>query len=74
MGQWRVEVSPAKESESDIFVHMIQVGKESMGGLPKAKTVEGDKTLTVEFKYEDKKFCLTFDKTSDYGCKIEVIK
>ena len=72
VGQWRVEVSPAVEAESDIFVHMIQVGKESMGGLPKAKTVEDEKSLTVEFKYEDKKFRLTFDKTSDYGCKIEV--
>lgn len=72
VGQWRVEVKPATPSKDDYFMHMIQVGRETLTSLPKAKTFEDEKSVGVEFKYEGKKFKVTFDKTSDYGCNITV--
>lgn len=72
VGQWRVEVKPAVESKTDYFMHMIQVGDESLSSLPKTKTFEDEKSMGVEFKYGGKKYKLVFDKTADYGCKITV--
>lgn len=72
VGQWRVEVKPARPSKEDYFMHMIQVGEESMGGLPKTKTFEDDKFMGVEFRYAGKKYNVTFDKTAVSGCKITV--
>ena len=72
VGQWRVEVKPAIESKTDYFMHIIQVGDESLSSLPKTKTFEDETSMGVEFKYGGKKYKLVFDKTADYGCKITV--
>lgn len=74
VGQWRVEVTPAVPSRSDVFMHVIKVGAESMSGLPKTAVFEDDATIGVEFKYEGRKFRLAFDKANDYGCTIKVTK
>ena len=74
LGQWRVEVTPAKEACSDYFMHMIQVGNESLKKLPKTKLLETDSKLIVEFKYDNKKYKVEFDKTVKYGCDIRVLK
>ena len=72
VGQWRVEVKPATASKEDFFLHMIQVGDESLVGVPKTKMTEDAKSIAVEFKYNGKKYNVAFDKTSDHGCKITV--
>jgi hypothetical protein len=51
---------------------MIQVGDESLAGVPKTKMTEDDKSIAVEFKYNGKKYNVAFGKTSDHGCKITV--
>ena len=51
---------------------MIQVGGESLAALPKTKTFENEDSMGVEFKYEGKKYKVTFDKTASHGCKIMV--
>lgn len=72
VGQWRVEVTPAKAAASDVFMHMIQVGNNSLKSLPKTKTFEDAQAMGVEFKYNGKTFRMSFDKTKDYGCQITV--
>lgn len=72
VGQWRIEVKPSQPSKTDYFMHLIQVGDESLAGLPKTKTIEDGKSISAEFKYQGKKIKVVFDKTADYGCKITV--
>lgn len=72
IGQWRVEVTPAAPAKEDFFLHMIQVGDESLSRLPKTKTLEKGNTIGVEFKYNDKTYRVVFDKTVKYGCDIQV--
>lgn len=72
VGQWRIEVKPSQPSKTDYFMHLIQVGDESLAGLPKTKTFEDEKSMGVEFKYMGKKIKVVFDKTADHGCNITV--
>ena len=74
VGQWRVEVKPGKASRYDYFMHIIQVGDESLKALPKTKTFNNDKTIGVKFEYEGKKFNIAFVKDAENGCIINVEK
>ena len=71
-GQWRIEVSPKKPSEKDFFLNLVQVGDESLQALPKSKMNETANEVILAFDYNGKSYLLTFDKTSNYGCKIVV--
>ena len=71
-GQWRVEVSPSKAAEKDYFLHIIQVGDESLKALPKTKCSENNESVTLTFDYNNRHYTLTFDKRTNHGCKIEV--
>ncbi len=71
-GQWRVEVTPKKAATQDHFLHIIQVGDESLQTLPRTKTVDKPDCVILSFGYEGKAYTLTFDKRRDYGCEIKV--
>ena len=72
VGQWRVEVSPKKASANDNFLHIIQVGDESLRALPQTECKEGKDVVSLSFDYAGKHYSLSFDKTKRYGCEIEV--
>ena len=74
VGQWRVEVKPGKASRYDYFMHIIQVGDESLKSLPKTKTFDNKEEIGVEFKYEGKKYRIAFVKDAENGCIIKVAK
>ena len=48
------------------------ISDEKLKSLPATKTFENESSIGVEFKYNDKKFHIAFDKKSDYGCDITV--
>ncbi len=72
VGQWRVEVSPKKAATNDHFLHIIQVGNESLQALPQTECKDSKDAVTLKFNYEGKTYTLTFDKTKKSGCTIEV--
>ena len=72
VGQWRVEVSPKKAATNDHFLHIIQVGDESLQALPQTECKDGKENVMLKFAYGDKHYTLTFNKLAQYGCKIEV--
>ena len=72
VGQWRVEVSPKKSATHDHFLHIIQVGNESLAALPKTKCEDGKESVTLSFDYAAHSYTLTFDKTKQHGCTIVV--
>lgn len=71
-GQWRVEVSPKKASTSDYFLHIVQVGDESLCSLPVTDCKDGKDTAMLNFDYAGKHYSILFDKTKRYGCEIKV--
>ena len=74
VGQWRVEVSPKKASTNDHFLHILQVGDESLVSLPETSCKEGKDAVTLSFDYAGKHYSLLFDKTKKSGCTINVTK
>lgn len=74
VGQWRVEVSPKRASTSDNFLHIIQVGDESLMSLPQTDCKDGKETVLLNFDYAGKHYSLSFDKGQKSGCTIIVTK
>ena len=72
LGQWRMEVKPGTAAKNDMFMHIIQVGDESLTALPATTTFDTASETGVEFKYNGKSWRIAFDKTGNYGCKINV--
>lgn len=74
VGQWRVEVSPKKASTDDHFLHILQVGDESLRQLPQTQCKDGKDAVMLDFDYDGKHYSLSFDKTKNSGCTIKVTK
>lgn len=74
VGQWRVEVHPGKPAEHDYFMHIIQVGDESLKALPKTRTFDDGETMGVEFKYDGREWRIAFVKDAENGCYINVTR
>ena len=74
VGQWRVEISPKKAAKADNFLHIIQVGDESLKALPQTDCKESKEAVTLNFDYADKHYYISFDKTRKSGCSIKVTK
>lgn len=72
LGQWRVEVSPAKAAEKDFFLHLIQVGDKDLEALPATKRIRERGRVGVAFDYGDKSFRILFDTGEKYGCEVYV--
>ena len=72
LGQWRMEVKPGTAAKNDVFMHMIQVGDESLSALPQTTTFETDSEIGVQFDYNGKSWKVAFDKTKTYGCNIKI--
>lgn len=72
LGQWRMEVKPGTAAKNDMFMHIIQVGDESLAALPATTTFDTASETGVEFSYNGKSWRIAFDKTATYGCNIEV--
>ena len=72
VGQWRMEVKPGTAAKNDVFMHMIQVGNESLASLPQTSTFDTSSEIGVEFDYNGKSWRVAFDKTKTYGCIISV--
>ena len=72
VGQWRVEVHPGKPERYDYFMHIIQVGDESLKALPKTRTFDNREEIGVKFRYEGKTYRIAFFKDAENGCDIKV--
>lgn len=72
LGQWRMEVKPGTAAKNDTFMHIIQVGDESLAALPATAAFDNASEAGVEFNYNGKSWRIAFDKTRSHGCNIEV--
>lgn len=72
LGQWRMEVSPAKPSKDDYFLHLLQVGDLSLESMVESIPLEKDGTVGVKFTYGDKEYEIFFNTKNDIGGKISI--
>lgn len=73
-GQWRVEVSPGRENNNDLFLHLIQVSDRTLDkkSIPSASKLEENGMKGVQFTNEGKEYKILFSITGAAGGKISI--
>ncbi len=73
-GHWRMEVSPGKPRTDDVFLHLIQVGDQSLSKMVDSTLIEKDDTVGVHFQAEDKTIDVTFATKGDASGHIKITR
>ena len=72
LGQWRMEVTPAKPATDDVFLHLIQVGDLSLKSMVNSAALAKDGMQGVKFAYREKEYEIMFNVRNDIGGKISI--
>jgi Heparinase II/III-like protein len=65
LGQWRVEVSPAKAAEEDFFLHLIQAAERSGGAMVESGLLRKNGQAGVRFSAGEKECEVLFGTQGD---------
>ena len=65
MGQWRLEVSPGEPRAEDLFLHVIQVGDQTLQAMSATELLESDGTVGARVKSDEGTWEVTFATTGD---------
>ena len=65
MGGWRIEVSPGAPRTQDVFLHVIEVGDQTVEAMTDAELIEGEGTVGVSFAADDATVRVTFATDGD---------
>ncbi len=73
MGHWRVEVKPGSARTDDVFLHLIQVGDQSLKSMSSAQAVIGDDgVVTLTFDATGRMVTMLLPTTGDVGGYIRI--
>jgi len=72
MGQWRVEVTPGAQRAEDFFLHVIQVGDQSLASMEHTALIRRDASVGVRLAAGDRTWEVTFDTAGDLGGHIRL--
>ena len=72
MGRWRVEVSPAAARTDDVFLHLIQVGDQTLERMVDATLQQTEDSATIRFTYGGKTITVSFNKAGEIGGSIRI--
>ena len=70
MGQWRVEVTPAVARQTDLFLHVIQVGDRGLARMDETALLEKRGSCGVRLSAAGRTWEVTFDVTGPLGGRI----
>ena len=74
-GNWRIEISPAKDAQYDMFITLLQVSNKSDNAEKVIPAIrKGEKSLVVSLKYSGKNWNIIVPEKSGEQCKIEIVK
>jgi heparin/heparan-sulfate lyase len=73
LGQWRIEVAPPNPAIVDHFLHLVQVGDDSVTSMVSSEKIEADGMVGVRFEFDSKKYEIMFATDGDPGGKISII-
>jgi hypothetical protein len=65
MGQWRLEVSPGEPRTDDLFLHVIQVGDQTLESMNGVELLETDGTVGARVHKDQGTWEVTFAATGD---------
>ena len=71
MGQWRVEVMPGSPRKKDVFLHVIQVGEQTLEAMDKTELLEGDGVYGVCLTIGGQRWEVAFNSTGKLGGHIK---
>lgn len=72
MGQWRVEVSPGALRREDIFLHVIQVGDQTLERMDATEPIRTANTAGVRLKVGERMWEVTFNTHGELGGRIKL--
>jgi len=70
MGQWRVEVRPGAPRQEDVFLHVIQVGDQSLDTMDATELVQADKAVGVRLRSGRETWEVVFHTSGELGGRI----
>ena len=74
LGQWRVEVSPPEPAQQDYFLHLIQVGDQSLNAMADAELVTVKDSFGVRFSSESKEWRVVFGQKGPASGHVSIIE
>ncbi len=72
LGQWRMELTPSKPALEDYFLHLIQVGDDSMQTMVTSEKIEKNGLVGVRFEFNSKVYEITFATSGKPGGNISI--
>jgi len=67
MGRWRVEVTPAVPRKVDLFLHVIQVGNQTLKAMDNVELLQEPQSCGVRVNADDRVWEVTFSTTGPLG-------
>ena len=67
MGRWRLEVTPGSERAEDVFLHVIQVGDQTLDAMVSTELIESEGKCGVKLTQGAKQWTVTFNTEGDLG-------
>jgi heparin/heparan-sulfate lyase len=71
MGQWRVEVTPARPRNDDAFLHVIQVGDQELPGMDNTSLIQTERHHGVRVVTGSDTWQVTFHCEGELGGRIQ---
>ncbi|MEW6357345.1 MAG: heparinase II/III family protein [Planctomycetota bacterium] len=72
MGRWRMEAKPGSPRTEDVFLHLIQVGDQSLEVMVPSELIEEDGRVGVAFAVGDKTVRITFAATGAPSGRVKI--
>ncbi len=67
IGQWRVEVTPARPRKEDLFLHVIQVGQKDLASMDRSELLDEKESCGVRLVTASGTWEVTFHTTGELG-------
>ncbi|MDD2708200.1 MAG: heparinase II/III family protein [Verrucomicrobiae bacterium] len=72
LGQWRMEIKPGAARQSDLFLHLIQVGDKNLEKMDAARLSNKNGRIKLEFASGIKEVALEFNVSDESGDRIKI--
>lgn len=70
MGRWRIEVQPGDQRTKDVFLHVLQVGDQTLDVMISTELIESDGQCGVTLTQGTTQWTVTFNTEDDLGGRI----
>jgi hypothetical protein len=72
LGQWRMEITPENNNKEDVFLHLIQVGDQSLAAMTESRLIKSGDMTGLSFNYRQREYEVIFNTKDKTGGRISV--